>query len=171
MAGPLNFKGLFEGNVLTEMPVCMRVCVRVLRSRLLLLLPWSRHWCEYPEGDVTASQAACTQPVSIETCQTAKQSLIQLCLPVEGVVLRGRRGYTISTAASATNYLLSSNLLYVHLYYSRWKMRRKRPQEGLMTTWPVRGDDLGNHSLPSFSFLPVSNSNGPLYMNVSIVTH
>lgn len=171
MAGALNFKGLSESNVLTKMPVCVCACACVLRGRLLLLLPWSRHWCEYPEGDVTASQAACTQPVSIETCQTAKQSLIQLCLPVKGVVLRGWRGYTISTAASATNYLLSPNLLYVHLYYSRWKMRRKHPQEGLMITWPVRGDDLGNHSLPSFSFLPASNSNGPLYVNLSIFTY
>lgn len=169
MAGPLNFKRLFEGNVLTKIPVCARV--RVLSGHLLLLLLWSQHWCEYPEGDVTASQAACTQPVSIDTCQTAKQSLVQLCLPVEGVVLRGQRGYTISTVASATNYLLSSNLLSAPLYYSRLKMRRKHPQEGLMTTWPVRGDDLGNHSLPSFSFLPVSNSNGPLYMNLSIFTH
>lgn len=94
--------------------LCVRVCVCkcVLRGLLLLLLPWSWHWCEYPEGDVTASAAACTQrsPVSIETCQTAKQSAVQLCLRVEGVVFWGGwRSYTISTAPPATNYRLRSN--------------------------------------------------------------
>lgn len=55
--------------------------------------------------------------------------------------------------------------------YSRWKIRRKRLQEGLMTTWPVRVDKLGNRSLLSFRFLPVSNSNGPLNINLPIFTH
>lgn len=88
-------------------------------ASLELTLVWiSRRWCH----SLNSGPDACTKPssVSTETCQTSKQSAVQLCMRV------GVWGYTLAPASKLSRQshtglaeLILRNWLQIYLIFSK----------------------------------------------------